>query len=164
MTCWICKRTEDDFKSLNEKALSELKNALQKLGKGLSEINERLIEIGTDEEKKKHLETAKGHLKHKIKKLNYYNKILKGEYYDYCISDSDGIEVRLANSAKRFLSESFAEDYILAPLKINTTVKVCCYCRNLMYNMSYDSDNHKKVTQVIVDMMQYIEENIEKLK
>ena len=160
MTCWICKRTEDNFKSLNENALNELENALLKLKKGLDEITEKLNTVENDEQEKKYLTIAKGHLKKKVKILNRFIRILTGAFSDYCISNNNYIEASLASSAKRFLSESFAGEYILAPLKLNTEVKICYYCKEIIEQISFDNSDQREASIAITELLKYIEENI----
>ena len=146
--CWICKRSQDDFKEINSEAISMLTNYISKLTKMKDEIVAMINDKNniTDNKKEiKHLETVKGQLNGKIKSLNILKKKLSGKFYDYDINNIGELNFDLSSSLKKILPESFLKEYLVDEINIDMKIKICSYCKEIL-----DENFGTKLRKIIV--------------
>ena len=142
MNCWLCKNSEDDFQRINEKTLSEIGNNIAKLKEEIKVINEKIKMPEIEVIERKHLETRKGQLNKKIKKLNIWKEILKGKFYDYNIFGNEIIDLELAKLITGSIPKSFTKDYAVNPT-IFGELKICHYCKTIIEQIIEHSSRTK---------------------
>jgi hypothetical protein len=124
MSCWLCKKSEGDFKKMNVMILSEIDKRITEITEEIKKIKKEQVATDKKTIESKHLGTKKGRIKKELKKLIKLEEILEGKFYEFNILEL------------RNLPESISKFFANNPSSSIGEMEICHYCKTIMEQIS----------------------------